>query len=264
MIPPGRNGGPRVRGAARKSADGAPRAALAVAVVLIASSPGGAQDAPAAAPAAQPNRTVMFGGLDWGRSGFAAFGAKHSLFGPLDRDGPALMGSIGYGGEFERVGPPGTPLALRHTFLAGALAGYQWMMPWGALGAFVGPELASEIYREWENRDRRSRTRFGARMQGEVWAHPTENTLLTSTVVLGSARRSAWGRLALGYRLWGRAFVGPEIAGYATETYRKAQVGLHVTGVELGGFALRLSGGAQWERERRLGPYIGLSGHFGL
>lgn len=264
MIPPGTDRERRVRGAARRQGDGAPCAALAVAVVLIASSPGRAQDAPAADPAPQPSRTVVFGGLDWGRSGFAAFGAKRSLLGPLDRDGPVVMGTIGYGGEFERVGPPGTPLALRHTFLAGALAGYQWMMPWGALGALAGPELASEIYREWESRDRHSRTRLGARVQGEVWAHPTENTLLTSTVVLGSARRSAWGRLALGYRLWDKTFVGPEIAGYATETYRKEQVGLHVTGVELGGFSLRLSGGAQWERERRLGPYIGLSGHLGL
>lgn len=242
-----------------------PRAALAAALAVLAPVLAVAEEALAQDPAPERSRTVVFGGVDWGRSGFAAVGAKRSLVGPLDQDGPALLGSLGYGGEFERPGPPGTPSALRHTILAGALAGYQWMLPWGAVGAFAGPEVATEVFREWGGLDRRARTRIGARAQGEVWAHPTPDTLLTTTVVLGSARRSAWGRLAVGYRLWGKVFVGPEVAAYATDTYRKEQIGVHVTGVEFGGLSLRLSGGVQRERdERRIGPYIGLSGHLGL
>jgi hypothetical protein len=211
----------------------------------------------------QGARTVWFGGLDAGRSGFAAFGVKRALAGAVDQDGPVAMGTLGYGGEFERLDLPGRPLGLRHTVLASALAGYQWMLPWGAVAAFAGPETSYEVVPNFEPGDRRrSRMRLGARVQGEVWARPTAQTLLTANVILGSARQNAWGRIAWGYRALGDVYIGPEAATYVTETFRKEQVGVHATGVEVFGLTLRLSGG--WQREgerRRIGPYVGASAH---
>jgi hypothetical protein len=152
---------------------------------------------------------------------------------------------------------------LRHTVLASALAGYQWMFPWGAVSAFAGPEASYEVVPDLPLEDRRrSRMRLGARVQGEVWARPTAETLLTANLILGSARQNAWGRLAWGYRAVGDVYLGPEVAAYMTDTFRKEQIGIHATGVELFGLSLRLSGGWQREGERhRTGPYGGLSVH---
>lgn len=246
--------------AALISGDAASRPALAIVLWLLAPALALAADETLSSPPA-PARTVWFGGLDWGRSGFAALGVKRALAGPVDRDGPVAIGTVGYGGEFERIDLPGRPLALRHTVLAGALAGYQWIYPWGAVAAFAGPEASYELVPEFAPDDqRRSRARLGARVQGELWARPTPDTLLTANLILGSARQNAWSRVAWGYRALGDVYVGPEAAAYVTESYRKEQVGVHATGLEIGGVSLRLSAG--WQREGdRNSPYVGLSGY---
>lgn len=249
--------------AARTSRSETPHpAALLILLALVAPAVAHAEDE-TGSPAAPGARTVWFGGLDWGRSGFAALGAKRALVGPLDQDGPVAMGTIGYGGEFDRVDRPGRPLGLTHTVLASALVGYQWMFPWGAVAAFAGPETSYEFLPDFDPGERRrSRTRLGARVQGEVWARPTADTLLVANLILGSARQNAWGRIAWGYRAVGDVYLGPEVSAYATDTYRKGQIGIHATGFEISGLSLRLSGGWQREGERgRNGPYLGLSGH---
>ena len=57
-------------------------------------------------------------------------------------------------------------------------------------------------------------------------------------------------------------FFGPEASVYATDTYRESRVGAHVTGLTLGRFNLRLSGGWRGEEETgHQGGYVGLSAH---
>ncbi|WP_425375082.1 cellulose biosynthesis protein BcsS [Methylobacterium nonmethylotrophicum] len=73
---------------------------------------------------------------------------------------------------------------------------------------------------------------IGVRAQAELWARPTESTLLTTTLIAGTARWSAWGRVSWGIRLpdLGEAYLGPEAALYADRTgYRKWSLGLHAT-----------------------------------
>ncbi len=57
-------------------------------------------------------------------------------------------------------------------------------------------------------------------------------------------------------------YFGPEASVYATDTYREWRLGAHVTGVTLGRFNLRLSGGWRGEEETGdRGAYVGLSAH---
>jgi hypothetical protein len=106
-------------------------------------------------------------------------------------------------------------------------------------------------------------THVGAGLHGEMWAHPTARTLLTTTVIAGTARTPhLWARAAAGYALWDGVFVGPEASVYATDTYREWRFGAHLTGLTLGRFNLRLSGGWRGEEETGdRGPYIGLSAY---
>ena len=231
--------------------------ALASSIPSLASEP--------VAPTAAQLRTVLFGSLEAGRTSFATLGLKHALAGPLDRSGPALMATAGYGGRFERdVARPEAPASFRHAVQGGLLPGYQWMLGWGALGAFVGPELDYEAIPNGQT-DRARAPRVGARVQGEAWLHPTSDSLLTATVIAGTARSSLWSRAAAGYRLWRGVFVGPEASFYGADLYREWRLGAHATGFALGRTEVRVSAGWRQDNEtKRGGAYVGLAGHIPL
>lgn len=199
--------------------------------------------------------TLLFGSLDAGSDTFLTVGAKAGLT-SLEQDGFAALASVGGGRRAER-GPDG-PRA-RYTVAAAALAGYQWFFDWGAVAAFAGPETAREMLIAGPQFDALP-TRYGLRLHGEVWARPTEATLLQASAVAGSARDSLWARLAWGYRLW-ETYLGPEAALYADGSgYAKWSLGLHGTDFALGRYSFRASAGLQSERGRgRACPYLTLS-----
>ncbi|WP_083468203.1 cellulose biosynthesis protein BcsS [Methylobacterium tarhaniae] len=215
-------------------------------------------------------RTVLFGSLDAGRSTFVSAGAKFAPEG-IARDGVAALATLGYGLRAERdwwgdpraTGGAAPPRILRHTVQAGAVAGWQWVRGWGVAALFAGPELAFEVL-DSPGTKRLPSPRIGARVQGEVWARPTDATLVTATLIAGTARWSAWGRVSWGVRLPGviPAYLGPEAALYADRTgYRKWSLGLHATDFALPAIispqvSLRVSAGWVYEEQvRRPGVY---------
>jgi hypothetical protein len=232
---------------------GPPLIAAIVALTAAAARAGDASDA------REEIRTVLFGGFDAGSASFVSAGAKHT-FGPADRDGPLVMAGAGYGARFERDGaaPRPAPVVMRHTLLAHAVGGWQWTFDWGVVAAMAGPEMSYE--RVGSRFAQQPGARFGGRIHGEVWARPGEDTLLTATLIAGSARGDAWGRLSWGWRVWG-IYLGPEAARYADLTgYRKTSLGLHATGLEFWGLTFRVSAGyLREERARRDGGYVALA-----
>ena len=209
----------------------------------------------AAAVGAGEIDTLMFGSLDAGAAQFLTVGAKFG-FGSLDREGFAALASGGGGRRAER-GDDGP--RQRFTIGAAVVVGYQWFFDWGVVGAYAGPEIATEMLV-----DRRGLAPLplqpGLRLQGELWARPTEETLVQATAVAGSARESLWLRVAGGYRVWG-AYLGPEIGGYIDATgYQKRALGVHGTDFDAGRFSARVSVGIQTESGRRgAAPYLALS-----
>jgi Cellulose biosynthesis protein BcsS len=212
---------------------------------------------------AQDLRTVLFGSLDTGHSTFGTVGVKRTLRGSLDQSGPLGMASLGYGGTIERVEfqPEGARM-IRHAVHASALLGYQWVGDGIVVAALAGPEIEGERFSRHAP-PRATEPHLGARLHGEIWAHPTPNTLATATVIAGTARTAhVWGRASAGYAVWDGIFLGPEASVYMTETYRELRLGAHVTGLTLGGMSLRFSGGWRGEDEtRHHGAYVGLSAH---
>ncbi|MCF4125605.1 cellulose biosynthesis protein BcsS [Methylobacterium sp. SyP6R] len=210
-------------------------------------------------------RTVLFGSLDAGRSTFVSAGAKVAP-GGIGRDGFVTLATLGYGLRPERDwwgdprGKAGLtpPRTLRHTVQAGAVAGWQWVRDWGVAALFAGPEIAFEVLDSPGTR-KLPTPRIGARVQGELWARPTETTLLTTTLIAGTARWSAWGRVSWGIRVpeWSAAYLGPEAALYADRTgYRKWSLGLHATDFAIARLSFRVSAGWVYEEQiRRPGAY---------
>jgi hypothetical protein len=213
-------------------------------------------------PRAQALNTVLFGSLDAGRSAFASVGFKRALGSSLDRDGFILMGGGGFGGSPER----GSGFSRLDRFTPSAqgyaLAGYQWMLGRAVIAALVGPELDSE--NESSATGPGARTRLGLRSHAELWAHPTPETLATATFIAGSARGHVWSRVSAGYAAWEHVFIGPEATFFARDDYREWRVGAHATGLTLGRFTLRLSGGYVQANDGRSGGYGALSAYVRL
>ena len=204
--------------------------------------------------------TLLFGSLDAGAATFLSVGAKVALD-RLDRPGFAVLASVGGGRRGEAVcGCPSQVVRVsRYTALGAALLGYQWFFDWGVAALYAGPEGAAEALTDGRVLATLP-VQWGLRLHGELWARPTDETLIQATIVLGSSRDSAWSRIGLGYRAWG-AYLGPEASLYADRSgYTKWNLGLHATDFALGAYSFRLSGGVQIESsERRPSPYVALS-----
>ncbi|MEH3118745.1 MAG: cellulose biosynthesis protein BcsS [Methylorubrum populi] len=201
-------------------------------------------------------RTVLFGSLEAGASTFSASGAKLA-FDRFERDGPVALVTMGSGVRLENGFR--APVLVRATLLGAALGGYQFIREWGAVTVLAGPEASWETL-AGPGGPAVLPLRGGMRLHGEVWARPSEATLATATVILGSARGDAYGRLSWGYALFG-AYLGPEVAVYADRTgYRKWSVGLHATDYGFGGYRFRLAAGCQIETPlERVSPYLSLA-----
>lgn len=207
---------------------------------------------------------LVFGSFDAGAATFVSAGVKLGL-GPLDHEGFAMLASVGGGRRDERGGCACAPqggydLALtRYTVNGAAVFGYQWFFDWGVVAAYAGPEGTRDLLTDGRALAALP-SRFGLRLHGEMWARPTENTLLQTTLIAGSARDSAWGRLAWGYKLWD-TYLGPEASLYTDYTgYRKLNFGLHATDFSISRYSFRVSAGMQTETNaRRVSPYVALS-----
>jgi hypothetical protein len=204
--------------------------------------------------------TVLFGSLEAGRSIFASGGVKRTLTGPLDRSGFVAIETSGMGLTRERYdATPGIGV-MRVTTESASLLGYQWAGNRLYAALYAGPEIHHEQLTIAAMAQRWSKPRFGLRGLAELWANPTQDTLVTATVQVGSTRGSLYGRISAGYRLWRNLYAGPEAGIYTTETYRETKLGAHVTGLKLGIFQFRFSGGMQTQDDRRHpSPYVGVT-----
>lgn len=204
---------------------------------------------------------ALFAGLDVGRSVFASGGSKQALTGPLDRSGWVQMELTGFGLTRERaIGPAGDLAVLRYTHETSVSGGYQWALNGLYLAAFAGPEVQQEQLTVGGRLLRWSQPHLGARVQADLWANPTDATLLTGTIVASSTRMSFYGRGSAGLRVWGGAFVGPEVTVYSTATYSETRWGVHVTAFRIWRVNLRASAGWMTDDAHRRGaPYCGLS-----
>lgn len=209
----------------------------------------------------EDHRFVLFAGMDGGRSFFLNGGSKQALTGSLDRPGLLGLELTGIGLTHERVEIDGRSVAIRRfTHQTSASLGWQTMIGPLYLAAYAGPELFQEQIAYRGRFTNFSKPRLGGRVQAELWAHPSPDTLVTGTVIVSSASESIWARASAGIRAFPKAYIGPEVTFYTTPTYRETRWGGHVTGLALGLVTLRLSAGWMMEDGRRsLSPYAAIS-----
>lgn len=207
----------------------------------------------------EPN-LVLFSSAEIGRSSSVNSGFKRALGGTLGTSGFVLMGSAGTGRLQDRVALETHLAQIDYLSTQGSLlAGYQWATERAMITLLAGPEADYRHVLTDGALTSRSRPHFGARLQAEIWAHPTDTTLATGTLIVGTALPHLWVRGSWGYRVWRDIHLGPEATVTMEEDYREARLGLHATGIRIGRYHLRLSGGAVLAEEGRPSGYLALT-----
>jgi hypothetical protein len=239
-------------------------ASSAAADPLAAGSPDAKPLTPETKSERQP-RQVIFSSIELANgSTFVGSGFKRA-FGPsVDAEGFVLMNLSGAGATPEiHQGPAGIRIRVaRLTSSSSMLVGYQWVAPGRVFMLAAGPEASRRQQLDDGGRPRWQPTNKGVMLLAETWYEPRPWMMTQATLIHSSARRSFWVRAAAGLALRDGLFIGPEATAYAEEDYREARIGLHVTGIRIERFQLRLNAGISGVSNRRSGFYVGLSGHF--
>ena len=210
-----------------------------------------------------PLSTVLFGSLEAGPTKtFAAVGLKKALTGGLATSGFRAMLKVG-GSQEEAVRQ--RPHGIAYKSEAQALIGYEWRFGDTFVALYAGSDY------EGEQREERLGTvvtsRYGARLQADLWMTPTPATMLQASAYASTLDGRLWGRVAPGWQMPSGfslegVHLGPELEAYRERDYTKLRLGLHLTGLRFLGVAWRISGGWQRTSDRASEAYATLGLHW--
>jgi hypothetical protein len=202
-------------------------------------------------------RKILFSSLDAGRTSvFSGFGSKRAIDGTLGETGPIIMNLNGTGLTRQLIRTTRlTGTTARQSGSTAMLGGYQVVGARTTIFAALGPEVERAQHAGVGGIPRWAGYQWGARFLGEIWHWPNPDTVFSATLVISTARPSAWARTALGLRVADQIFAGPEVVTYAEEHYREARLGVHVGGIAVGPLEFRFSGGLCVVADQRGGGY---------
>lgn len=206
-----------------------------------------------------PVSMVIFGAMDAGpQKGFASFGIKRALGDGLTRSGFRLFVKAG-GSREPRRGPP--PRGTLVKAESQAMLGYEWRLDRTFIALYVGSEGES-VQTRLPFGVSVPASRYGGRLQADLWSNPVEGMMVQAGAYGSSLDGRLWGRLATGWEMPGRFYLGPEIEAYRESRYRKLRFGAHLTGLRLLGLEWRLAGGWENATSRSAQFYASLGAHW--
>jgi hypothetical protein len=210
-------------------------------------------------PSKDARSFLLFAALEHGpHKHFDALGFKYAPgIDSLDRNGWRVLGRLGMGYESPRRKPArGWSASVE----AQLLAGREWHLGRTSIGLYVGPEVIGSLQ---SNPDAAVyKLRGSGRVLLDLWSQPTDHTLVQAYLGYSTYQQRLGGRLALGWQLQERLFIGPEIELYRDSDYRKVRFGAHLTGLRFAAGEWRISGGWQRDTAKTKGAYATLGVHW--
>lgn len=208
----------------------------------------------------EPERTplsmVIFGSMEAGPTKtFLSVGMKRALGGSLTDSGFRLFVKAGGSQEETRRR---RPHGVTYKSETQALLGYEWRIGSSFLALYAGSDAETEQRVEVFGPSFIA-TRYGARVQADLWIVPTPGMIVQANGYLSTVNGRLWARAAPGWQVPAGFYVGPEFEAYRERDYRKLRLGLHLTGLRFLGLEWRLSGGLQ-STSNRPSEYYGTLG----
>lgn len=223
------------------------KAGLAGLAMSVAAAPISAARAEEEEPERSPISMVIFGSMEAGPTKtFLSVGMKRAIGGGLADSGFRLFVKAGGAQEQTRRR---RPHGVTYKSEAQALIGYEWRFGSSFLALYAGSDTESEQRVEAFGPSLIA-TRYGARVQADLWLVPAPGMIVQANGYLSSLNGRLWARLAPGWQVPAGFYVGPELEAYGDRNYRKYRLGLHLTGLRVLGLEWRLSGGLQKTSDR--------------
>jgi hypothetical protein len=199
------------------------------------------------------DRYLLFGGFDLWRNGDAAHGGLLWSPGGLASEGFTLK-LLFAGGDYG-YDSGGTTIDGRYG-LTSAMAGWRFKRDRLEITVFVGPDFQWNRLTPDDPGNRMRGTHVGVRFGGDLWYQPSDSFMATTSVSLSTIGPNYWTRAAIGWYLFDRAWIGPEIMALGGDRYQQFRAGIHATAFKTGLF--EWSGGVGYTRDSddRNGGYV--------
>lgn len=176
------------------------------------------------------------------------------------QSGGALMVRIATGSGLSRwPADPRDPFpVLEVKQSARLLMGWRFSGSWGVATLFGGLAVERRVLPQGFP-DPQTGLRVGPAVVFDAWLKPMERVAVQVYAEIATPYSAASLRIAPGYEVAERIFVGPEASVGLHHGTLRSRAGLHVTGLRIGDVGLRLSGGYAQDRGGRGGAYGTLS-----
>lgn len=176
----------------------------------------------------QPHFLYFFGSDLWPHWAFAHAGALWSPAG-LYNEGFTLKFLLNGGAYRYRSG------ALNDTTIIGrqssitAMPGWRFKRAGYEVTIFAGFELQQFRFTPDDPETHLRGRHMGLRTGFELWHEPSTTTMLAADASVSTIGAGNHARLAYGWRVFDRFYLGPELQAFNTDHYRHARAGIHIT-----------------------------------
>jgi hypothetical protein len=199
---------------------------------------------------------LLFSSTDvWHQGGFAHSGVLWAPSG-LEQDGAVLKLMLG-GGIYRYVSGGLGNLEVRGEQLSGSiLPGWRFVRGKLIVTTFLGADFQRHRLLPDDPTAGLRGSYVGVRGGFELWYEPTATTMLAADASASSIGPSYSARLATGWRVLDRFYLGPEIQGFTADgNYRQIRAGLQITGFRTKTFEWSMGFGWATDSDHHDGAY---------
>jgi len=182
---------------------------------------------------------LVFSGTDLWRQG--AFAHDGLLWTPAGagRDGIVLK-AIGSTGSYRyRSGALGDVQVTGWTAGAAVMPGLHFTRHGVSVAAYAGVEMQWHRLSPFDPGNDLQGRHVGVRAAIDLWAEPTPQSMVAASVTLTTIGGAYAARVAAGWRVFDRFYLGPEAIAYGGPDHRQLRIGAHVTALQTRLFAWR-------------------------
>jgi hypothetical protein len=139
-----------------------------------------------------------------------------------------------------------------------ALPGWRISRDSLTVSVFAGPVVQDYRLTPFDPGSRLHGAYAGAQLATEIWYQPAAALMAAVNGAITSIGPTGYVRGAIGLRVLGAAFVGPEVEEIWCGDYQELEVGGHLTGLRLHSVEWSMASGLALTSDQRSGPYLRL------
>ena len=177
----------------------------------------------------QPHFLIFYGGDIWPHWAFAHGGLLWSPAG-LYNEGFTLKLLVNGGVYGYRSGALNDTNILGRQFSIAAMPGWRFKRAGYEVTWYAGFDLQEYRFTPDDPETRLRGRHIGLRAGFEFWHEPSATTMLAADTSVSSIGAGNSARIAFGWRMLDRFYLGPEAQAFSTDPYVHGRVGIHITG----------------------------------